>query len=362
MKESAKAALLGALAGVLILAALKLAGGGVPAGSVAGGFFGDAAAARRSVVTVLSLKAGASAEAGGDEAGFWEGVLEALEGTLWAVYEVEAVGAGVALDRRGHIITNYHVVKGADRVLIRVFGDDKDHDAEVVGVDPMTDLALLKVFGAAGRLVPVRFAPPESFRQGTVVAAIGGPYSLENSVTAGVVSATGRSDLGILDIEDFIQTDAGIFPGNSGGPLVDREGRMIGLSTAALGRGLGIGFAIPSGVVKKIAGELIREGKVARGRIGVRVQPVTEELAESLRVTPGTGALVAQVEPGSPAARASVERGDVITAFGGEPVRSPRGLRSLALQSRPGEVKRLDIIRDGRKLAVSVVIGALEEA
>ncbi|MGK7346139.1 MAG: S1C family serine protease [Candidatus Nitrospinota bacterium M3_3B_026] len=358
MKESAKAALFGALAGVLLLAALRLAGGG--SGPRAEGFFEDvAASSRRSVAVVLSLRKAGGAPSGG-EAGFWEGALKTLEETLWVTYEVGAAGAGVALDRRGHIITNYHVIKDADRVIARVAGSDKDYEAEVVGYDPMTDLALLKVFGGPG-LVPLELAPAESLRQGLFVAAIGNPYNLENSVTVGVVSATGRSDLGILDIEDFIQTDASIFPGSSGGPLVDREGRMVGLNTAVLGQGLGIGFAIPSGVVKRIAEELIREGRVARGRIGVRVQPLTEQIAESLRVAPLSGALVAQVEPGSPAQRANVARGDVIVAFGGEQVKSPRALRSLALRSRPGEVKKLDIIRDGRKLTLSVTMGALED-
>lgn len=362
MKNRIVPALLGALAGVLLVAGLKLGAdeAAPPSSQPLEKMFEDVAElARPSVVQVLSLTL-AEDENMGEDGGVLSRIINAIKRALWAKYKVDSVGSGVAMDRRGHIVTNYHVIAKADRVMVKVYDSGEDEmEAEVIGVDRMTDIALLRA-PRGKRIIPLKLTDSAALRPGQFVAAIGNPFNLESSVTVGVISALGRSNLGILDIEDFIQTDAPIYPGNSGGPLLDLRGRVVGVNTAVLGLGYGIGFAIPSSEVRKVAEELIRHGKVERGRIGVMLQKLTASLAESLGAPDAKGALVVEVEKNSPAAEAGVERGDIITALNGRAVNNPRELRSLVLQTRPGSDAGMDIIRGARRITLEVTMGALE--
>ena len=262
----------------------------------------------------------------------------------------------MVLDGRGHIVTSYHVIAGADMVTIRMFGSETETQAKVVGFDKMSDIALLKA-PQNPAMVPALLGDSSTLAPGQLVAAIGGLYDLEGSVTVGVISALSRSGLGLLDIEDFIQTDAAMGPGLSGGPLCDAKGRVIGVNTAIFGGGQGVGFAIPSSEVAKVVAELLRNGVVERGKIGVNLQALTPSLGEALHAGEEVkGAVVVETEPGSPARYAGIEPGDIITEFNGKPVDGPRELRKMVLKSPAGESAKLELLRDGKRLTVKVKI------
>ncbi len=260
-----------------------------------------------------------------------------------------------------YILTNNHVVEDAERIHVRL-QDGREFDAEVTGRDPLSDIAVVEI--DAGGLPEVTFADSSRLEVGEWVIAIGNPFGLSHTVTVGVVSAKGRTSLGIEDYEDFIQTDAAINPGNSGGPLVDIDGRVVGMNTAIFSRSggyMGIGFAIPSNIVKVIADQLIDRGEVIRGYLGIVIQPLTSDLARSFGVEPGKGILVAQVADDTPAARAGIEQGDVIVAFDGQPVSDVGRFRNRVALTPPGKEVSLTVLRDGQRREVTVEIGRRDQ-
>src|SRR5512134_1978842 len=214
------------------------------------------------------------------------------------------LGSGVIIDKRGLVLTNFHVVKGADEISIRL-SDKREYRGQILGTDPKTDLAVVR-FQPDHPLTVANLGNSDALKVGEWAIAIGNPFGLDQTVTVGVISATGRSDVGIATYENFIQTDASINPGNSGGPLVNLRGEVIGINTAIVVTGQGIGFAIPANMVKRVTSQLIDRGKVMRGWIGVSLQPLTTELAQALGLDNTRGAIVARVIPGSPAAAAGL--------------------------------------------------------
>ena len=273
----------------------------------------------------------------------------------------QALGSGFLIDAEGHVVTNNHVVDGA--TAIRVTLDDKrEFAARVVGRDPRTDLALLKV-DAGGDLPFLRLGDSDSARPGDWVVALGNPYGLGGTVTAGIVSARGR-DIGAGPYDDFLQVDAPIYRGNSGGPLFSASGDVIGVNTAIFspsGGSIGIGFAIPSNMVKQVVAQLNEHGRVERGFLGAATQPVTPALAQAMQLPEPKGALVASVENGSPAAQAGLQPGDVVTAVDGNAVASPRDLARAIGDAQPGSTVALAVQRDGGARQLRVTLAELRE-
>jgi Do/DeqQ family serine protease len=272
------------------------------------------------------------------------------------------LGSGVIVSADGLVLTNNHVVESADEIEVAL-QDGRKTKAKLVGADPESDLAVLRITGAeAGKrpLTPITFAPADSLRIGDVVLAIGNPFGVGQTVTSGIVSALGRSHLGINTFENFIQTDAAINPGNSGGALVDSNGHLVGINTAIYsqsGGSMGIGFAIPISLARNVMEQIIRTGTVTRGWIGVEVQDMTAELAESFRVKPGEGALIAGVMRGSPADKAGIKPGDVLLTIGGKPVKDAQVMLDLIAALTPGESTRFGLSREGRPLELAIAIG-----
>jgi serine protease Do len=264
--------------------------------------------------------------------------------------------SGVIVTPDGYILTNDHVVDHADQVKVTM-QDGRDFTAKVIGLDPKTDLAVVKV-NATG-LPTIAFADSAKAEVGDVALAIGNPFGLGQSVTEGVVSATGRASLG-LDYEDFIQTDAAINPGNSGGALVDADGRLIGINTAIFSRGGGsdgVGFAIPANMARNVMAQLIADGKVTRGYLGVMIQDLTPALARDFKAGATKGALVGGVPAQSPAAKAGLESGDIITQFNGATVVGARELKLAVAQHKPGEKADLRVLRNGAEKSFTVTFG-----
>jgi serine protease Do len=259
------------------------------------------------------------------------------------------LGSGVIISADGYIATNNHVIQGADEVIVAL-DDGRELKAKVVGRDPQTDIAVVKV--DAKDLPAITFADSAKIEVGDRVLAIGNPFGIGETVTTGIVSAKGRrAGLG-LDYEDFVQTDAAINPGNSGGALVDIDGRLIGINTAILSRNggfQGVGLAVPANLVSQVVDGLVKNGKVVRGFLGVGAQDITPTLAESLGVPAKSGALVADVQPNSPAAKAGLKNGDVITAVNGEKVEDANRLTFSVGAIAPGTKVTLDILRDGER-------------
>ena len=267
-----------------------------------------------------------------------------------------SLGSGVIVTADGFVLTNHHVVEAADNIEIAV-SDGRKAKARLVGSDPETDLAVLKV--ELADLRPVTFGGGESSRIGDMVLAIGNPYGVGQTVTMGIVSATGRSHLGINTFENFIQTDAAINPGNSGGALVDSAGNLIGISTAIYsqtGGSIGIGFAIPASLAKQVMEQIIASGSVTRGWIGVEVQDLTTELAESFKLGSTRGALISGVLRGGPAERAGVRPGDVMVAVEAGPVEDSAGLLNLVAALRPGQNATITVLRERREVALKVEV------
>ncbi|HKX02491.1 MAG TPA: DegQ family serine endoprotease, partial [Methylomirabilota bacterium] len=266
-----------------------------------------------------------------------------------------AAGSGVIVDPRGYILTNNHVVENASAIEVRL-SDDRKFKATLVGRDPRTDLAVLKVESPAP--LPVAdLGDSDRLRVGQWAIAIGNPFGLDRTVTAGIISATGRTHVGVATYEAFIQTDASINPGNSGGPLLNLDGRVIGINTAIVSSGQGIGFAIPITMARDIMTQLIARGRVVRGWLGVVIQDLTPELAAGFGVKEDAGVLVAEVMKDGPAAAAGLKPGDVITGFGGSAIKDVTDLQKRVAAVEPGRPSPIVVIRDHQPLALSVNVG-----
>ena len=269
------------------------------------------------------------------------------------------LGSGVIVSESGYILTNSHVVEAADGIEVALT-DNRRVTAKVVGTDPESDLAVLKI--DLPKLPAITFGAPDSARVGDVVLAIGNPFGVGQTVTLGIVSALGRSQLGINTFENFIQTDAAINPGNSGGALVDANGNLIGINTAIYSRtpggaSLGIGFAIPAGTAKTVMKQIIETGSVQRGWIGVGVQDMTPEIAESFKI-PGTrGTLITEVFRGTPADRGGVKAGDVLIAVDGKAVTDSASMLNLIAALKPGSETTLRLMREAKAVELRVTVG-----
>src|SRR5215472_8018931 len=272
--------------------------------------------------------------------------------------EQRGVGSGFVLSREGYIVTNNHVVEDADQIKIKL-ANGKEYDGKVVGRDPKTDLALVKIDGSA-ELHPLTLGNSDELKVGSWVVAIGSPFGLEQTVTAGIVSAKGRV-IGSGPYDNFIQTDASINPGNSGGPLINTKGEVVGINTAILAQGKGIGFAIPINMAKDIAPQLQEKGHVTRGWLGVSIQEMTPELAKSFGLTDNKGALVAQVMTGSPAEKAGIEQGDVIVEFDGKAISESKDLPQVVASTPVGKSVNVKLLRNGKTLDRSVKVSEMEE-
>jgi putative serine protease PepD len=300
---------------------------------------------------------------------------------LFGPEQGEGLGSGFVIDKDGHVVTNYHVIEGADEVLVN-FSQDDGVAAEVVGVDPSTDLALLKIQEHRRALTPIPLGDSSSVSVGDEVIAIGNPFGLDRTVTAGIVSALQRQILSPSNftIDKVIQTDAAINQGNSGGPLLNAEGDVIGVNTQIATAGsegnVGIGFAIPANTVKSVVGELLENGKVDHSYLGVSMQDLTPEVAQYVNV-PERGALIAQVYPGSPAEEAGLRGaeqtvvidgqsyalgGDVVRRADGRAIRTSDDLRRIVAAMEPGDELELEVLRGEEELVITITLGTLPDA
>ena len=262
------------------------------------------------------------------------------------------LGSGVIISPDGTILTNNHVIEGATRIQVQL-NDGTEYDAEVVGADPPSDLAVIRLKAAAASFSAMPLGDSERLRVGEWVVAVGSPYGLSQTVTTGIISAMGRHNTGINSYENFLQTDAAINPGNSGGALLNLRGELVGINTAIFSRSggyQGIGFAIPISMARKISADLIRDGEVTRGWLGVSIQPLDPVLAEALGVKDKRGALVGGVIPGGPAEKAGIRRGDVITRIGGVEIRDANELLNHIALLVPGKWVEIGLIREGKPL------------
>ena len=277
-------------------------------------------------------------------------------------YKQKGLGSGFIISHNGYILTNNHVVAGADKIIVRLH-DGREFKAKIVGTDPNTDIALIKI--DADNLPVLPLGDSDKLKVGELVMAIGNPFGLSYTVTVGVVSAKGRSNVGITDYEDFIQTDAAINPGNSGGPLINMDGKAVGVNTAIFtksGGYMGIGFAIPINMVKAIEKQLIEKGKVTRGYLGVMIQEMTPDLREQFGLKKNEGVLISDVIEGSPAQKAGLKRGDVVIEFNGKKVTDVSEFRNMVALTPPGTKVKIVVIRNGKRKEFEVVLGDLNKA
>lgn len=271
-----------------------------------------------------------------------------------------SLGSGFIINREGYILTNDHVIRDAETIKVKL-SNDTTYTGKVVGSDPKTDIAVIKIDSKEPLPVAV-LGDSSTLQVGQWAIAIGNPFGLDRTVTVGVVSATGRSNMGIETYEDFIQTDASINPGNSGGPLLNIHGEVIGINTAIVAAGQGIGFAIPVNMAKQIVEQLISKGKVSRGWLGVSIQPVTEEIAKSFGLKKAQGALVNEIVAGSPAAKAGIRQGDIIVAIDDKEVKDVSHLQRLVATVPVGTRVELKVVRDGKEQKLPLVIGSSDSA
>lgn len=274
----------------------------------------------------------------------------------------EGLGSGFIVDESGYILTNNHVIEGVDKILVKLLGDDRKYEAKVIGTDPKTDLALIKI--NAGRpLPPVKLGDSDKIEVGEWAIAIGNPFGLEETVTVGVISAKGRSGFGITQYEDFIQTDAAINPGNSGGPLLNIRGEVIGINTFIIAayapQYAGVGFAIPINLAKRVFSQLKEKGKVVRGYLGVYLQNLDEELAKSFDLPEKKGALVAQVIEDSPAEKSGIKEGDIIIEYDGSKVEDVKDLQMKVANTPPGKKVNIVVWRDKKRVSIDLVVGEM---
>jgi len=277
------------------------------------------------------------------------------------------MGSGMILNKQGDILTNYHVVSDVDEIKVQL-ADKRRFPAEIVGVDPKTDVAVIKIKGRVPDNLPtVQLGDSDAVEDGNLVMAVGAPFGLTQTVTIGIISAKGRSDVGIADYEDFLQTDAPINPGNSGGPLVNMHGEVIGMNSAIAtggegggeGQSAGVGFAIPTNMIKAMLPTLMKGEPITRGMLGVVIQDVTEDLAQQFHLAEAKGALISQVNKDSPADKAGLKAGDVIVRFDGKEVQDNRQLRNLVAATAPGAKARVGVVRNGKEETFIVTIGKM---
>ncbi len=273
-------------------------------------------------------------------------------------FKQRSLGSGFLIDDDGFIVTNNHVIEDADQIKV-ILANDKEFDAELVGRDPKTDLALIRIKGAK-KLTPLELGDSEMLKVGTWVVAIGSPFGLEQTVTAGIVSAKGRI-IGSGPYDDFIQTDASINPGNSGGPLLNMDGKVVGINTAIIASGQGIGFAIPINMARGIIDQLMAKGEVTRGWLGVGIQNLTPELSDYYNLNAEKGVLVTQVFEGDPADKAGIQVNDIILSVDGNSVSTGRELSSMIANTPVGHKTRLDLIRDGKKKSLTVTLAKRDD-
>ncbi|HOK40746.1 MAG TPA: DegQ family serine endoprotease [bacterium] len=271
-------------------------------------------------------------------------------------YKQTALGSGVIVSPDGYILTNNHVIKDADEIKVKL-SNNSEYKAKVIGTDPRTEIAVIKIEGK--NLPYAKLGDSSKLEIGEWVIAIGNPFGLSYTVTAGIISATGRSNIGVADYEDFIQTDAPINRGNSGGPMINLNGDVVGINTAIFsqtGGNLGIGFAVPINMAKKIMIDLIEKGKVVRGYLGVMIQDIDKTIAKQFKLPDVNGVLISQVTPNSPADKAGLKRGDVIIEFDGVKITNTSQLRNLVANSKINTNVNIKIIRDGKEKSLSIYI------
>jgi serine protease Do len=273
-------------------------------------------------------------------------------------FKQRSLGSGFIIDPKGLLITNNHVIEGADKIKVRLAGG-KEYQATVKGRDPKTDLALCQIT-ANGPFPSLTLGDSEAIRVGDWVVAVGNPFGLGHTVTQGIISAKGRV-IGAGPYDNFLQTDAAINPGNSGGPLLNLKGEVVGINTAIVATGQGIGFAIPSNLAKSIIPQLQEKGKVVRGMLGVQVQMVTPDLAKSFGLAEPMGALVAEVRPGTPAEKVGIKRGDIIIEFNGQPIKEMNELPRLVAATAPGTKAAVKILREGKEKTFSLTVTELTD-
>ena len=272
-------------------------------------------------------------------------------------YLVESVGSGIILDSDGYILTNYHVIQGLDRILIKI-SNGREYFGKILGYDSQTDLAVLKI-STLRILAEPKFGHSANAKVGEWVMAIGNPYGLEGTVTVGIISGKGRTHWGGTDFESLIQTDASINPGNSGGPLINLDGNIIGINTGVAAIGSRVGFSIPIENALKIANQLVQNGKVMRGWLGIEIQNLTPELASSLKFKHTNGVLVNTVKLEESNQEGGIKRGDIIIQFDGKPVSSTRYLRKMVTNAEIGRVISLKVFRDGKEKMLEIRVGKL---
>ena len=273
--------------------------------------------------------------------------------------KASALGSGFIIDAKGIVVTNNHVIQGAEDIMVTVNGE-KEYEAKIIGADPLSDLAVLEI-QSKDKFVPVKFGDSDKARIGDWVIAIGNPYGFGGTVTAGIISARNRS-IGLSRYEDYIQTDASINQGNSGGPLFDMNGDVIGINTAILGQSgsIGIGFSIPSNSAKKVINQLIEFGETKRGWLGVRIQNVTKEIADVEKLDKPRGALVASVAENSPSDKAGIKAGDIILEFNGILIKEMKELPRIVAQTEVGKTVEVKIWRNEKELTKKIKLGRLE--
>lgn len=273
--------------------------------------------------------------------------------------KVTNLGSGVIATSDGYILTNNHVIEGAEDILVKL-ADNREYKGRIIGMDSRTDIAIIKINET--NLPTIPWGNSDKLRVGEVVLAVGNPYGLSQTITMGIISALGRSGIGITDYEDFIQTDAAINPGNSGGALVNIRGELIGINTAIFstsGGYQGIGFAIPSGMVKNVMDSIINQGRVVRGWLGVQIQPLTPELAKQFGLKDENGVLLVDVIEGGPADKGGLKSGDIIVEYDRKKTDNPFHFKNMVASTKPGKTVEIKIIRNGNLLTTKVTIGEL---
>jgi len=336
-----------------------------PAESLQAGFVGVAEHVRPAVVNLGTIQKARSRRAPGPQPGrddpFFQDFFKQFFGSEGpgggSEFRRPGLGSGVIFDKRGLVLTNFHVVKDADEITVKL-SDKREYRGQILGTDAKTDLAVIR-FQPDHELTVATLGNSEALRVGEWAIAIGNPFGLDQTVTVGVISATGRSDVGVATYENFIQTDASINPGNSGGPLLNLKGEVIGINTAIFsqsGGSIGIGFAIPINMVKRVVDQLVDKGKVVRGWLGVSLQPLSTELADSLGVTGNQGAVVASTVPGGPAAAAGLQQNDVILVYDKMPVEDYHHFQRLTAETRAGTKVVLQVLRKKKKIDLPVTV------